>query len=146
MPVQEEIYVYRRWIALRHRLHAQTGHDGVTALCYEQTRHICRQRTTSLLATTPEKDTHTQNRERVPLRYCGKLFLQDLEHCWPRSQDFLVLDHGGSHFESCKDLSRSVASTSRSCEKNLPQNLMNSDAARSHPIIDIIYLRQESSS
>ena len=62
MPVQEEIY--RRWIALRHRL--QTGHDGVTALCYD----ICRQRTTSfmtLLAITPEKDTHAQNRERVPL-------------------------------------------------------------------------------
>ena len=28
---------------------------------------ICRQRTTSLLAITPEKDTHAQNRERVPL-------------------------------------------------------------------------------
>ena len=49
---------------MRHRL--QTGHDGVTALCYD----ICRQRTTSfmtLLAITPEKDTHAQNRERVPL-------------------------------------------------------------------------------
>ena len=29
---------------------------------------ICRQRTTSLLAITPEKDTHAQNRERVPLK------------------------------------------------------------------------------
>ena len=28
---------------------------------------ICRQRTTSLLAIAPEKDTHAQNRERVPL-------------------------------------------------------------------------------
>ena len=36
LSVQEEIY--RRWIALRHRL--QTGHDGVTALCYEQIRHL----------------------------------------------------------------------------------------------------------
>ena len=32
---------------------------------------ICRQRTTSLLAITQEKDTHAQNRERVPLK----------EHC-----------------------------------------------------------------
>ena len=29
---------------------------------------ICRQRTTSLLAIAPEKDTHAQNRERVPLK------------------------------------------------------------------------------
>ena len=28
--------------------------------------NICRQRTTSLLAITPEKDTHAQNREHVP--------------------------------------------------------------------------------
>ena len=28
---------------------------------------ICRQRTTSLLAIAPEKDTHAQNHERVPL-------------------------------------------------------------------------------
>ena len=28
---------------------------------------ICRQRTTSLLAITPEKDMHAQNREHVPL-------------------------------------------------------------------------------
>ena len=32
---------------------------------------ICRQRTTSLLAITPEKDTHAQNRERVPLMGSG---------------------------------------------------------------------------
>ena len=36
VKVQEEIY--RRWIALHHRL--QTGHDGVTALCYQQIRHL----------------------------------------------------------------------------------------------------------
>ena len=34
VKVQEEIY--RRRIALNHRL--QTGHDGVTALCYQQIR------------------------------------------------------------------------------------------------------------
>ena len=40
------------------------GHDGVTALCYEQLPH-CRKHTTrtSLLAITPEKDKHAQNRE-----------------------------------------------------------------------------------
>ena len=32
---------------------------------------ICRQRTTSLLAITQEKDTHAQNRERVPLKGCS---------------------------------------------------------------------------
>ena len=46
---------------MRHRL--QTGHDGVTALCYEQTRHLY----ATYNFITPEKDTHAQNRERVPL-------------------------------------------------------------------------------
>ena len=39
---------------------------------------ICRQRTTSLLASAPEKDTHAQNRERVPLKYLYALYRSTL--------------------------------------------------------------------
>ena len=50
VPVQEEIY--RGWIALRHRLLQPFVMNRFD---------ICRQH-----AVTLEKDTHAQNRERVP--------------------------------------------------------------------------------
>ena len=51
VPFQEEIY--RRWIALRHRL--QTGYEVLQSFVMNRFNN-CRQRTT-LLAITSEKDT-----------------------------------------------------------------------------------------